>query len=331
MAHRYVVRLQLLLSPHLLLQSQPKKSGNLTNVCAQGVPINSVVALLVEEEGEEPDLSVAEAAPAEAPTPTPEAPAPAATPAAAPSTTASGSSKPLSPAVLALVNMYGLDVSAIPASGPKGHILKGDVLAYIGDTPPAVVSPSSPLPNPPATAATQSAPVASEGAETEAKYTDIPVSTMRRVIAERLTESKSTIPHAYTQIDVDVTELLALRTQLLEEQGAKFSVNDAIIKASALALRTVPAVNANFVDGEAVPMSTVDISVAVATPNGLITPIVPAADGRSVFSISSTIKVCGVHRKSHSCLEVTCSLPLTLLYHFSLHHRSSLDVPAKEL
>jgi hypothetical protein len=92
-------------------------------------------------------------------------------------------------------------------------------------------------------------------------------------------------------MDVDVTELLALRTQMLEEQGLKFSVNDVIVKASALALRTVPIVNSHFLNDEIVPLTSVDISIAVATESGLITPIIPDADGRSVFSISSTIRV----------------------------------------
>lgn len=257
----------------------------------------TVVGLLVDDEGEEPDMSLAASAPAPEAAPTPDALKPSAP---TPSPTASaGSAKPLSPAVLALVNLYGLDPSAIPATGPKGHVLKGDVLAFLGDTPPPVVKASSPLPT--GATATAAAPTPASGEVAEPEYVDIPVTTMRRVIADRLTESKTTIPHAYTQIDVDVTELLALRKQLIEETGVKFSVNDVIVKASALALRTVPTANAHCVDGEAVPLTTVDIAIAVATDAGLITPIVPAADGQSVFNISSTVKV-------RSALPLLCSL-----------------------
>jgi dihydrolipoamide dehydrogenase-binding protein of pyruvate dehydrogenase complex len=259
----------------------------------QGVPINTVVGLLVEASDEKPDMSLADAAlPAAAPAAETLESSAAATPAAT-LAAASGSVKPLSPAVLALVNLYALDPAAIPASGPKGHILKGDVLAFIGDAPPPTVQPSSPLPTAGGAAAAVTGTAGAQSAKEvqEPQFIDIPVTTMRRVIAQRLTESKTTIPHSYTQMDVDVTELLALRTQMLEEQGLKFSVNDVIVKASALALRTVPIVNSHFLNDEIVPLTSVDISIAVATESGLITPIIPDADGRSVFSISSTIRV----------------------------------------
>lgn len=113
---------------------------------------------------------------------------------------------------------------------------------------------------------------------------------MRKVIASRLTLSKTTIPHAYTSIDVDMTNLTALRKATLEATGKKFSVNDMIVKASALALRLVPEINAAIVDGEVQQLPTVDVAVAVATEKGLITPIVPQADGKNVFDISSRIK-----------------------------------------
>lgn len=255
-----------------------------------GVPINKLVALMTEDEGEEAVMPAEEAAaPAQAaavpaaPAPAPAAAAPA--PAAAPAAPAAqgATAKPLSPAVLALVNRHGLDAAAIPASGPKGHILKGDVLAFLSGEAPAVAT---------ATATTTASAPAATAAPGDAKvtYTDTPTTTIRKVIAARLTESKTTIPHSYTSIDVDMGALMKLRTTMKEDHGIKFSFNDAIIKASAIALRTNPAVNSQFSNGEVIQQPTVDISVAVATPTGLITPIVTGADGRGLTNISSTVR-----------------------------------------
>ena len=111
---------------------------------------------------------------------------------------------------------------------------------------------------------------------------------MRKVIASRLTESKATVPHAYASIDCKLDNLLELRKQInATGAGTKVSVNDLVIKASALALRDVPSVNQN---AEASREGNVDISVAVATPSGLITPIVKDADALSVSEINGCVK-----------------------------------------
>ena len=115
---------------------------------------------------------------------------------------------------------------------------------------------------------------------------------MRRTIAKRLAESKASIPHAYAVAECQVDRLLALRAQL-KQGGAVVSVNDLVIKAAALALRSVPGVNAIWREGEAQLLGTVDVSVAVATDSGLITPIVKDAAGLDVTQISSTLKVRG--------------------------------------
>ena len=123
-------------------------------------------------------------------------------------------------------------------------------------------------------------------------YSDTPASNMRKVISRRLTESKSTVPHFYTSIEIPLDNILQLRKVLDKEFDTKVSVNDFIIKASAMALRDVPELNATF-DTKARSQRTfdnVDISVAVATPTGLITPIIPSTTSLSLTDISSKIK-----------------------------------------
>lgn len=117
---------------------------------------------------------------------------------------------------------------------------------------------------------------------------------MRRTIAKRLAESKATIPHTYAVTDCKMDTLLELRAQL-KERGTKISVNDMIVKAAALALRLVPEMNAVWTNGEAHLLSDVDISVAVATDSGLITPIIKDAANLQVTQISSILKVSCVY------------------------------------
>lgn len=123
-------------------------------------------------------------------------------------------------------------------------------------------------------------------------YQDTPASNMRKIISRRLTESKSTVPHFYTSIEIPLDNILSLRKVLAKEFDTKVSVNDFIIKASALALRDVPEVNGTF-DAKTQSQRTfesVDISVAVATPTGLITPIVPSTQRLSLTDISAKVK-----------------------------------------
>jgi len=262
-----------------------------------GIPVGQPVAVMVEEEGEEPDMStVAAPAAPEAPAPEPvaatPAPAEAPPPAAisAPTTTANtaGSAKPLSPAVLALVNRHGLDASLLSATGPKGHILKGDVLAYLAGEDPVVAAP-------PAKEASETKPAPASTGPVRLtdgpRYTDVPAGGIRKIIANRLTESKTTIPHSYQTVDVNITGLMALRKQTIEATGVKFSLNDVIIKSAALALRMVPEVNASLdQNNDPVQLPNVDVSIAVASDNGLITPIITGADGRGVTNIAATVR-----------------------------------------
>jgi len=123
-------------------------------------------------------------------------------------------------------------------------------------------------------------------------YSDEPASSMRKVISRRLTESKSTVPHFYTSIEIPLDNILSLRKVLQKDFETKVSVNDFIIKASAMALRDVPEVNSTFdVKSQSQrTFSDVDISVAVATPTGLITPIVPSTTALTLTDISAKVK-----------------------------------------
>lgn len=123
-------------------------------------------------------------------------------------------------------------------------------------------------------------------------YTDIPNSNMRKVIAKRLTESKSTVPHLYSQIECQLDDLMSIRKMLASDLSCNISVNDLVIKAAALALRDLPDVRRKWDQrlGDVTDPDSVDIAVAVATPNGLITPIVTDADKRGCTDINATVK-----------------------------------------
>jgi pyruvate dehydrogenase E2 component (dihydrolipoamide acetyltransferase) len=125
-----------------------------------------------------------------------------------------------------------------------------------------------------------------------AAYTELPLSNMRKVIARRLTESKQTVPHFYLTVDCTLDALLALRKQLNERPGAdyKLSVNDFVIKAAALALRKVPAANVSFGGDKIYQYHDVDIGVAVAIPDGLVTPVIRKADQKGLAAISGEMR-----------------------------------------
>ena len=195
-----------------------------------------------------------------------------------------------SPLARRIASQSGLDISGLKGRGPNGRILKADVelaieSALVGEKPAEANLDTTANPlveNTPSTLSVKN-------------YTEIPNSKMRKVIAKRLSESKREVPHFYLNVDCDIDALLALRkelnTQSPEGEGAyKLSVNDFIIKASALALRDVPAANTRWTEEAIHQYNDVDISVAVATPGGLITPIVRNADAKGLATLSDEIK-----------------------------------------
>ncbi|MBS4049539.1 MAG: pyruvate dehydrogenase complex dihydrolipoamide acetyltransferase [Alphaproteobacteria bacterium] len=263
---------------------------------AEGVAVNTPIAVLLEE-GE--SASDAKAAPKKAEAPKAEAPkaeekkAEAPKPAAAPAMKSGASSDGrvfASPLARRMAQQAGIDLKAVQGSGPHGRIVKADVeKAPQGAKAGAAAAPA-------AAAGKAAAPVASgPGARQLADllkmpYKLEPLSGMRRTIARRLTESKQTVPHFYLTIDTEIDELLSLRKRLNDKTDAKISVNDFVIRAVALALKKVPTANASYDDSGMMYYEHADISVAVATPNGLITPIIKAAEGKGLTQIASEMK-----------------------------------------
>jgi len=257
----------------------------------QGVKVNDVIAVLVEA-GEA--VPAAGAAPQATPAATPAAPAPvaAAPVAAAPApAAASGDRVFASPLARRMAAQAGLDIGKIAGSGPNGRIVKADVDAALSRGPAPVAAAASIAAPAPVAAPRPAAPVA-----ITAPHTAVPNSSIRKVIARRLAESKATIPHFYVSTDVEIDALLKIRADLnarspKDGPGAyKLSVNDLVIKATAVTLRRFPNVNAIWTEDAILQLHDVDISVAVSIPDGLITPIVKGADIKGLAAISNEMK-----------------------------------------
>ncbi|MDJ0950482.1 MAG: 2-oxo acid dehydrogenase subunit E2 [Alphaproteobacteria bacterium] len=212
------------------------------------------------------------------------APVPSALPAAGPAPmTAGGERIFASPLARSMAKQAGIDLTALAGSGPGGRIIKLDIEAAIARGP---VEAPAPAPVPAEPTAPGAAPDRA-GAWEEVKHSNV-----RKVIARRLTEADRDIPQIYLTIDCEIDDLLAARKQINDAaDGAyKISVNDMVIKAVALALRKVPGCNARWTDEATQLLNTVDVSVAVATEGGLITPIVFDADKKGLALISDEMK-----------------------------------------
>ncbi|GGZ95857.1 pyruvate dehydrogenase complex dihydrolipoamide acetyltransferase [Novosphingobium arvoryzae] len=252
----------------------------------EGVKVGTVIATLAGDgEGASPAPAAKPAAAASAPAPVvAAAPAPAAAPVAAP-VKASGDRVVASPLAKRIAATKGVDLAGMKGSGPGGRIVKADVEAA---TPGAAPAPATATPA--STAPAAAAPTPDFGIPFEAEK----LNNVRKTIARRLTEAKQTIPHIYLTVDVRLDALLKLRGELnraLEVQGVKLSVNDLLIKALAKALEVVPKCNVSFAGDELRKFSRSDISVAVAAPSGLITPIIVDAGAKTVSQISKEMKV----------------------------------------
>ena len=258
------------------------------------VKVNSAIAILLEE-GDAADATVSPAQSAAAAAPlTHEASAvdaPAATAAPAAAVSNDGTRIFASPLARRIAADQGLDLAKITGSGPKGRIVKADVSGA-----PATASVSAPPPMAATLAA--SFPSSASAASVEAlyqgrSYKAVPLDGMRRVIADRLTEAKQTIPHFYLRRDIQLDTLLKLRSEVnagLEARGVKLSVNDFIIKACAMALQSVPAANAVWAGDRVLQMEASDISVAVAIEGGLFTPVLQDADSKSLSKLAVEMK-----------------------------------------
>jgi pyruvate dehydrogenase E2 component (dihydrolipoamide acetyltransferase) len=175
----------------------------------------------------------------------------------------------------------GVSLEGVQGSGPRGRIIAADVKNAKPSAAPAQQQP----------AAKESKPAPAPLAPAPSLETKIiPLSAMRRTIAKRLGESTGPIPHFYLTADYDVTNLISVRQQMIEITGVKVSLNDFIIRGIALALRHHPAVNASWGDDAITQHGEVHVGVAVATPEGLITPVIRNADQKSVADIATEVR-----------------------------------------
>jgi pyruvate dehydrogenase E2 component (dihydrolipoamide acetyltransferase) len=280
----------------------------------EGVKVNEPIAVLVAEGEAMPAGGGASTRNTDAPPPAAKpvepAPSPAAA-AAAPTPKAPETPRPaasqgngrdadggrifVSPLARRMALQAGIDLRTLKGSGPNGRIVKADIEAAQhrgapAETPASAVAPS-PLAPPTGEAIARAAT-----RSITAPHRLVPHSSMRKVIARRLSEAKSTIPHFYVSMDIEIDALNTLIAELNAKSPKEgpnaylITINDMVIKATAAALRRVPTVNASWTDEGMVFYDDVDISVAVAIPDGLITPIIRQADQKGLATISREMK-----------------------------------------
>lgn len=261
---------------------------------SEGVKVGTVIATIASEDEDSapaPAVKAANPAPVATPAPAP-APAPvAAAPAPAAAPVAKGNRVVASPLAKRIAADAGVDLGSVKGTGPNGRIVKADVPTSSQPAPAPTAAPAAPAPQtvPAKAAAPAAAPVPDFGIPYQAQK----LNNVRKTIARRLTEAKQTIPHIYLTVDIQLDALLKLRGQLnkaLEADGIKLSVNDLIIKALAKALIQVPKCNVSFAGDELRSYSRADISVAVAAPSGLITPIITDAGNKSISTVATEMK-----------------------------------------
>ena len=270
------------------------------------VKVNAPIAVLVEEG--EPVPNETPAAPA--PKPAPAAPAGPATKAAPESAAAKPRAGPVanghagagsrifaSPLARRMASQAGIELSGLKGSGPNGRIVRADIEAARKGDEQAEAAPAASI-QAPAVAPPAAAPLGQATAPAvTAPHKLIPHTSMRKVIAKRLSESAATIPHFYVSMDIEIDAMIALLGQLNAKSPPKESpgaylvtINDMVIKAAAATLRKVPRVNASWTDDGMAFYDDVDISVAVSIPDGLITPIIRQADAKGLATISQEMK-----------------------------------------
>ena len=266
---------------------------------SEGVKVNAIIAVLLEDGESADDIGTAPAAPAaaqpaaeavtaQAPVPSETIPAPVATRSDA------GTRIFASPLARRIAGQKGLDLNSIKGSGPHGRIVKADVENATSTPAPIAEAAAAPTP-------VVSSTVTSAGpfSDTVLKMYDgrdyevIKLDGMRKTIAARLTEAKQTVPHFYLRRDIKLDALLEFRAMLngqLADRGIKLSVNDFIIKACALALQQVPDANAVWAGDKVLKLTPSDVAVAVAIEGGLFTPVLQDAHQKSLSALSAEMK-----------------------------------------
>jgi pyruvate dehydrogenase E2 component (dihydrolipoamide acetyltransferase) len=278
------------------------------------VPVGQPMAIVTEDPNEDistaldkykgngaatPNTPAAEApanaAPAETPTSAAPVAAPAAPVSAAPAAPPAPSAPPLqsapapapvadatprrilaSPIAARMAQEFGLDLSLIKGTGPEGRIVKRDIETARASGMTA----TKPL------GIIESAPINKYVMHPELEFEDFPNSNMRKVIAQRLSESKSQIPHYYVTVEIDMKQAVALRKQLNALDGVKISINDFVLKAAALCIEKHPLVNASYQGNYIRVYHRIDIGIAVAMEDGLITPIIRNINKKGLLQIS---------------------------------------------
>lgn len=253
------------------LELEAPGSGILQGILIQGgetVPVGRPIAALLKE-GETLPSGWGSGVAASPPVPADAAPAVEATEVREVIPVAAGSDRiKSSPLARKVAAAKGVDLRAISGSGPGGRVVLKDVEA-------AASSPRA------------ATPVAVPGPRTSRK---VSMNRLRQITAKRTQESKQQVPHFYVTVEIDLERVAALRAQFEEEQSGKVSVNDFIVKATALALRDMPEVNASFEDGSLMHHDHVSIGVAVALEDGLTVPVIHDADALSVRQIGARSK-----------------------------------------
>jgi len=201
----------------------------------------------------------------------------------------------VSPIARKLAKDAGVDVSQITGTGPSGRVVRRDVEASVANAPVAVEPMAASVAASPVVAPQAPAPVSTSASkelasqEYSSTYSTVPHTSMRKAIARRLTESKSTVPHFYLNADCKVDELLALRKKINESSQVKISVNDMVVRAVAAAFEDVPEANVVWGPDAMIKYESVDISIAVSTDGGLLTPVIRGVEKRSLSNIARTI------------------------------------------
>ncbi len=259
----------------------------IVNEGTENVPVNGIIAVLLEEGESADDIDTAAlsggpkpAAPEAKAEEAPKAEAPKAAAAPAPQASNSGGRVFASPLAKRIAKDKGIDLSTLKGTGPKGRIVKADV------------ENAKPGAQAPAGAAPQQLAEGQKLNEYGMAYTEVSINNIKKITAKRLLESKQTVPHFYLTVECVLDNLLAARKELNEAANGEFklSVNDFIIKASAMALKSYPAANVSWQGDVIHQYVNADISIAVATPTGLITPIIKRAEEKGLREISDEMK-----------------------------------------
>ena len=265
----------------------------------EAAPVNGIIAIvgkegtditpLLQDNGSDPAVKAEEAAPAA------ETIAPAETAAAEPQFSADDSRVKASPLARKIAKEKGINLNQLKGSAEGGRIVKKDIESFVPSAAPDAQAASASNPAP----AQASAPAAAPSAPAVAapapyvgveKYTEKPVSQMRKVIAKRLSESLFTAPHFYVTMSIDMDQAIVARGKINEVAPVKISFNDFVLKACAVALKQHPAINSSW-QGDKIRFNEhINIGVAVAIEDGLLVPVVRFADGKSLSQISGEVK-----------------------------------------